>query len=76
MLRHLCKDPLKDQSFVRRLAKWRQGQAKLMPHVAARVLAEESDTGESSVSFYLPSDLSDNECTLQERNFLTRSCPM
>jgi hypothetical protein len=70
MLQHLCKDPLKDQSFVRRLAKWRQGQAKLMPHVAARVLAEESDTGESSVSFYLPSDLSDDERKISRLNAL------
>jgi hypothetical protein len=72
MLRHLCKDPTKDQSFVRRLAKWRQGQAKLMPHVAARVVAEEGDTGENSLSLYLPSDLSDNELKTSRSNALLK----
>jgi hypothetical protein len=69
-LRHLCKDPTKDQSFVRCLARWRQGQAKLMPHVAARILAEEGDTGDSSLSLYLPSDLSDDEHKTSRLNAL------
>jgi hypothetical protein len=60
MLRHLHKDPAKDQGFVRRLAKWRQGQAKIMPHVAARVL-EDEDEDLTTISFYFPSDLSDDE---------------
>jgi hypothetical protein len=60
MLHHLHKDPAKDQSFVRRLAKWQQGEAKMMPHIAGRVL-EDEDEDLTTISFYFPSDLSDGE---------------
>jgi hypothetical protein len=51
------KDPADVFSFVRRLAKWRKRQVKLLPHVANHVLkAFEEDL--ETVAFFLPSDLS------------------
>jgi hypothetical protein len=70
-LRHLCKDPGKDQAFVRRLTKWRQGQAKIMLHVAARVL-EDKDDELTTVTFYFPSDLSEDERKRNRLNTLLK----
>jgi hypothetical protein len=54
------KDPADVFSFVRRLAKWRKGQVKLLPHIAKHVLkASEEDL--ETVPFFLPSDLSPGE---------------
>jgi hypothetical protein len=71
MLHHISKDPAKDQGFVRRLAKWRKGQVKIMPYIAARVLEDEEENL-PSVSFYLPSDLSDEERKTSRLNTLFR----
>ena len=69
MLRHLRKDPVKDSGFVRRLAKWRQGQAKIMPHVAARMLEDEVEDI-MTISFYFPSELPDDKRKRNRLNML------
>jgi hypothetical protein len=69
MLCHLRKDPARDGGFIRHLARWRQGQAKIMPHVATRIL-EDEDENLTTISFYFSSDLSDDECKKTRLNTL------